>query len=530
MKIKLFTTLFAVTLLSSIALSQNYYLGVGTSSDVQGTSCASCHTANNIAAKDPFYDTWKFTKHAQAYDSLKASLKLSCLQCHTTGWDTSVVNNGADEYVKADTTKQGYSIIDSVGFARTKNVQCEDCHGPMANQNGTLDVEYHFGYLPGGSGTNQLDYSAQLCGKCHSGHDPFFEEWSKSKHALSTSGSAAFAANNKACAKCHVAQNFVSFMKNPSTYKDSILVTGNAMQPITCVACHDPHDAKYPAQLRADITYSTVICDKCHYAEMDSVNVSVAPHEQSGLALSGDPNFGYRYAGYNYDNSAHKWAATERCINCHVNMTPNPDKSNNFGHTFEPRIQACEGCHSDYASSVNTSDSTKMFDYRNTQSTTDSLINKLQNMLNHFSSADSATFAFKAANYNLLAVESDGSHGIHNTRLSQELLMSSIQAISGIVAVDNTKSNVPASFELSQNYPNPFNPSTTIRFSLPVSSDVKIIIYNSVGQLIQTLVNRHYSPGSYTVEWNASNLASGIYFYRIEAKNFNLVKKMVLLK
>ena len=529
MKINLITTLFAVMLLSSIALSQNFYLGVGTSSDVQGTSCASCHTSNNIAAQDPFYDTWKFTKHAQAYDSLKTILSYSCLQCHTTGWDTSVVNYGADEYVKKDTSKHGYAIIDSIGFARTKNVQCEVCHGAMGNQNGTLNVDYHFGYLTG-SGANVPDYSAQLCGKCHSGHDPFYEEWSKSKHAVSVTGSAAYAANNKSCARCHVAQNFVSFMKNPSTYKDTILVTGNAIQPLTCVACHDPHDAKFPAQLRADITYSAVICDKCHYAEMDSVNVNSAPHEQSGLALSGDPLFGYRYADYSYDNSGHKWAATERCINCHVNMTPNPDGSNNFGHTFEPRIQACEGCHSDYASSVNTSDSTKMFDYRNTQSTTDSLISNLQAILNKATSADSATFSFKAANYNLLAVESDGSHGIHNTRLSQELLKSAIQNYNGVSAVDNYSNNIPAAFALSQNYPNPFNPSTTINFSLPVSSDVKIIIYNSVGQQIQTLVNRHYASGSYTVEWNASNMASGIYFYRIEAKNFSLVKKMVLVK
>ncbi len=529
MKIKLFTTLLGILFVSSVALSQNFYLGVGTSSDVQGTSCASCHTANNIAAQDPYYDTWKFTKHAQAYDSLKTILNYSCLQCHTTGWDTSVVNYGADEYVKQDTSvKHGYVITDSVGFARTKNVQCEDCHGPMGKADGTLNTEYHFGYLTG-TGTNVPDYSAQVCGKCHSGHDPFYEEWSQSKHALSTSGSAAFAANNKSCNRCHVAQNFVAYMKNPSTYRDTILVTGSAMQPLTCVACHDPHNAQYVAQLRADVTPNAVICDKCHYAEMDSVNVNVAPHEQSGLALSGDPNFGYRYAGYKYDNSAHKWAATERCINCHVNMSPNPDGSNNFGHTFEPRVQACEQCHSDYATSVNLADSTKMFDYRNTQTTTDSLMNVLQTKLNHASSADSATFSFKAANYNLLAVESDGSQGIHNTRLIQELLKSSIASFTP-TGIENVKNNMPATFELSQNYPNPFNPTTTIRFSLPISSNVKIIIYNAVGQQVQTLINRFYSPGNYTIQWDATNMASGIYFYRIEAKNFNMVKKMVLLK
>lgn len=526
MKIKLLITALTIILTSTIAFSQNFYLGVGTSSDAQGTSCASCHTATNIASDVPYYDTWKLTKHAQAYDSLKTILKYSCLQCHTTGWDTTVANYGADEYVKADpTAKLGYVITDSVNFYKKANVQCEDCHGPLGGQDGFLNPN-HWPFVT--NSPNKPDYSSQLCGKCHSGHSPFLEQWSMSKHALSTAPSLSFVVKNKSCVKCHVAQNFISYMNNPAAYKDTILVTGSDIQPITCVACHNPHDAKYPAQLREDVTYKKVICDECHYAEIDTVNLNAAPHEQSGLALSGDKNFGYRYPNQTYINSAHTYAATERCINCHVNMSPNPDGSINTGHTFEPRVQACEGCHSDYASSVNTSDSTKMFDYRGVQTTTDSLINALQALLKNASSADSATLKFKEANYNLLAVESDGSHGVHNTRLIQKLLRDAIASYTTTgIAKEN---NMPETYSLSQNYPNPFNPVTTIKFSVPEGSNVKIVIYDIVGKQVATIVNGYYSQGSYSVDWNANSFASGVYFYRIEAKNFNMVKKMVLIK
>ncbi len=525
MKIKLLITFLTIILASSMAFSQDYYLGVGNGTQPQGTSCSSCHQLGNIG--EPIYNSWKLTKHAQAYDSLKNILSYSCLQCHTTGWDTSIANYGADEYVKADTSApHGYVITDSVNFYKKANVQCEDCHGPLGDKTGFLNVN-HWPSVT--NSPNKPSYSAQLCGKCHSGsHNPFYEEWSKSPHAMTTTGPAAFAANNKACARCHVAQNFVDYMNNPSAYKDTILVTGSEMQPITCVACHNPHNAEYPAQLREGISYTKVICDECHYAEMDSVNINSAPHEQSGLALSGDKNFGYRYPGQTYINSAHTYAATERCINCHVNMSPNPDGSPNYGHTFQPRVQACEVCHSDYASSVDISDSAKMFDYRGIQTTTDSLMNILQGLLSKATSADSATKLFKEANYNLLAVQSDGSHGVHNARLIDKLLRDAINSYTttGVKQYNN----IPETYSLSQNYPNPFNPVTTIKFTVPQGSNVKIVIYDAIGRQVTTLTNQYYSKGEYKIEWNADSYASGIYFYRIEAKNFNMVKKMVLLK
>jgi hypothetical protein len=85
-------------------------------------------------------------------------------------------------------------------------------------------------------------------------------------------------------------------------------------------------------------------------------------------------------------------------------------------------------------------------------------------------------------------------------------------------------------FELSQNYPNPFNPSTLIKFSIPQSNKVTLKVYNLLGQEITTLVNQEMKAGAYEVKFNASQLASGIYFYTINAGNFTSTKKMMLLK
>jgi len=89
---------------------------------------------------------------------------------------------------------------------------------------------------------------------------------------------------------------------------------------------------------------------------------------------------------------------------------------------------------------------------------------------------------------------------------------------------------LPISYELSQNYPNPFNPSTKIRFAIIKASDINLSIYNVVGELVATLVNEHLNAGYHEYEFNASNISSGIYIYRILADDFVETKKMVLMK
>jgi len=88
----------------------------------------------------------------------------------------------------------------------------------------------------------------------------------------------------------------------------------------------------------------------------------------------------------------------------------------------------------------------------------------------------------------------------------------------------------PVSFGMSQNYPNPFNPSTEIRFSLPEATHVILTLYNSLGQEVKTLINADAPAGFHTAKVDGRGLASGIYYYRIQAGSFTDVKSMILLK
>ena len=91
-------------------------------------------------------------------------------------------------------------------------------------------------------------------------------------------------------------------------------------------------------------------------------------------------------------------------------------------------------------------------------------------------------------------------------------------------------SSIPKSPSLKQNFPNPFNPMTTIEFSVPRSGDVSLIIYNVNGGQIERLVNGDMPAGKFTVVWNATEFASGIYFYRLQVGDFVQTRKMLLLK
>ncbi len=88
----------------------------------------------------------------------------------------------------------------------------------------------------------------------------------------------------------------------------------------------------------------------------------------------------------------------------------------------------------------------------------------------------------------------------------------------------------PFSYKLYKNYPNPFNPSTNIFFSIPEDAEVKIIIYNNVGEKIAELVNQYFTKGTHNVVFNAANLPSGVYYYQMSADSYSKTNKMILLK
>jgi hypothetical protein len=99
-----------------------------------------------------------------------------------------------------------------------------------------------------------------------------------------------------------------------------------------------------------------------------------------------------------------------------------------------------------------------------------------------------------------------------------------------ITSVEREEDYIPPKFSLEQNFPNPFNPATQIRFSIPELNTVTLIIYDLIGRKIETLINEEFQPGEYTVGFDAANLPSGMYIYRITAGSYVAQKRMILVK
>jgi hypothetical protein len=102
--------------------------------------------------------------------------------------------------------------------------------------------------------------------------------------------------------------------------------------------------------------------------------------------------------------------------------------------------------------------------------------------------------------------------------------------VNAITSVGPPAAEAPLVYSLAQNYPNPFNPVTSIQYSVASRSAVTLTIYNALGQIVSTLVNDVQDPGPHVVKFDGSNLASGVYFYRLRAGGFVATKRLLLLK
>lgn len=508
----LIQTVLLLLVATSFMFAQGTYLGVYNSSI--SMSCSSCHATE--------IQSWAATAHAKAQDNVVSNtfFGYDCLKCHNTGWDETTVNGGADEFVTKDDSKTpNYVITDQTKWDNMKNVQCESCHGTIGASDGSLDFTHMSG--------RATDFSAENCGECHQDtHHPYLEEWQTSMHAESQ---VAFfsRANNGDCYYCHYAQDFIAFLEDDN-YDGKTFTPENGVDDVlTCVTCHDPHGNGNPGSIRS-FGDGKIVCDACHNSHTDVVDITATPHHTTSEAFDGANNFGFRYPGKSYENSIHTMAVTGRCATCHVHSGGDGEFGSATGHTFEPRIEACETCHSDYTTVVDTSNHDARFDYRGIQTEIKGLMATLKNKLEIASTEDSTTQSFMQARFNYESVEAEGSYGIHNTKLVRALLT---DAIADFTPTDvNENGTIPSAYLLRQNYPNPFNPSTVIAYSLPEKAEVTITIYDALGNLIATLVNETKASGNYEVKWNASNLASGIYLYKMKANGFEQVNKMLLMK
>jgi len=489
--------------------SDNYYVG-----NVE-ENCVTCH--ENEALGGTQLTKWTETRHAIAQDSVNSShYGFYCLKCHNTGWDQSADNFGADEFVMQDTTQHpDYVVTNQEGWDKVKNVSCEACHGPLGQSDGSL--------VGGHSSEAVVDLAAENCGVCHEGsHHPTYSNWEESLHAkakFTTIPGFEWMASHPGCAGCHTAEGFLQFLESDEL-EPHVEAPGPEGNDITCAACHDPHGGEFEGQLRMA---AEELCQKCHNPEYNPDEVEEpdgdtgALHHTTAWMLEGKG--GYEYAGFTYGNSYHAVGIDEKCVRCHVHMTDyeSEDIPAFTGHTFEPTLESCEPCHS-----------LENFDYKGVQTEIDSLLTVLEDKLAAASVSDSTSNNFYRAQFNYDFVHADGSHGVHNTKYARDLLTSAIANFTPTGVEE--EEGIPMTYKMSQNYPNPFNPSTTIKFSIPKASNVKLTIFDAIGREVAVLIDKQMNAGNYSFNWNAINLSSGIYLYKIESNNFIDVKKMILLK
>ncbi len=132
--------------------------------------------------------------------------------------------------------------------------------------------------------------------------------------------------------------------------------------------------------------------------------------------------------------------------------------------------------------------------------------------------------------YILIVIDDTSDTNNGNPAVGSNFILDNLQLTGGTTGIANNGASSPERFALNQNYPNPFNPTTTIEYQIPRRSHVLLEIYDILGNKIRTLVNEEESSGYYKINFNASNLPSGVYLYRIVAGNFNQTKKLILLK
>lgn len=426
------------------------YMGVST--------CALCHSGGQIA--DNIYDTWVQTPHAtafaQAIDGLSTDhFSQNCISCHVVGFDTNplAVNDGWDDIAAstgwtfpAHATNGNFAAMPEA-LRNVSNIQCESCHGPGSEHAFSL----------GKTNLISVSLGAGDCSQCHDSltHHYKSAEWNNSGHAAAPDETAA------TCSRCHTAQGFVNFVNGAPAVNVSY-------EGITCAACHDPHDASKPHQLRKvnSVTLmdtktvitnggAGLICMDCHmsrqnatnYVEVTAGSNRFGPHHgpQTDM-LMGVNAVTY---GKAIPSSAHRDVVGDACVECHMQdvATTNAAFTHAGGHTFAMSFDngtntieikdACIKCHGqidsfDFARQDYDGDGV----VNGVQTEVKGLLDELGRLLPPMGSptvtiTSSYTKQQLRAAFNYQFVKEDGSYGIHNLSYAVGLLKASIADLTG---------------------------------------------------------------------------------------------------
>ena len=355
--------------------------GIGADGLPDSATCTTCHKDGGFAA-DKFTD-WRASGHAEIFtNNLNTSTHYGegCLSCHTVGYDTVVDNGGFDDASGFDTfahdvlhgtpgNKDNWTTVvsDYPAVAKLANIQCENCHGPNDGS----------GQHMAGTGT-RVSLSSDGCGTCHGEpkRHARFQQWEESGHGDYTL--AIERGTNTSCARCHTAQGFIEWVpqlvagNTGSLAAAAITWTADTAEPVTCVACHDPHAVgttsgepnnatmrisgdtpMLPSGFKAVGVGRGAQCITCHNSRNGThddseplvSNLDRAPHSSAqGDVLLGENAYFVTVGA----RSPHSYIE-DTCATCHMELTDPPAAlSYNLAgtnHTFEASMAICTECH-----------------------------------------------------------------------------------------------------------------------------------------------------------------------------------------
>jgi hypothetical protein len=277
-------------------------------------------------------------------------------------------------------------------------------------------------------------------------------------------------------------------------------------------AHQDPQTPVFPPNVKADINIYGWINQPYVIVKAVVVNQETSSlNAKFGLEIIPeiDGNFGFETA---------KYYATEKALGIFAS-----DTSGRLGFKMLSQDLTTVGT-IDWYDGYNSSDTT-LYNWMNADSLQSLYTTASADGIVTFVSVDAAQLPTNAANTYYFAL----GIGKNDSTMLNALSDAQKKYLTAIVSVAKEK-EMPVNYSLSQNYPNPFNPATKIKFSLPNQNYVSIKVYNTLGQEVAVLVNKNLSAGSYSVDFNAGNLPSGVYIYTMNAGSTKISNKMLLIK
>jgi len=454
------------------------------------------------------------------------SIAKNCSGCHSNGLEVWQDDN--NEWLMKGAPMENDALyagmvnvydIDGDGHLDQINTTCERCHGPGSAHVASLSKDD----IINPAKDLTPDQANNLCGMCHSRgkskpnntfgfpfHDDTLEGWEVGDMVadIYTDGGGYWGdieAEGPTNSTKHHQQFYDLYESSKPTYE---------FHQVTCFECHDVHnevkhhirqEVEETDSLGAPIMIATdndnnTLCLSCHATHGDFEGISVEMVADYENNITGIGAIVSDHSNHDYDPTG---TGESRCSKCH---NPKVAKSaiayDIHSHTFEPippqktkefamPSSCAASCHRDIENGAD-----PVFNTGVDASLTD------------WTEASDIALADKLMEY----YGPNGSWWQH------------------VVSVEKIDAEIPANFELSQNYPNPFNPTTTINFAIASESNVKIKVFDAVGQQVAVLVNDFVPAGMYQISWDASKLTSGIYFYSMQADNYLQTKKMILLK